>query len=130
MDVDGAQAQRVESRQILIVDDDPQVLGLFTNILSDGGYDVRAVESGKAAMQAVLHDPIDLLVLDLSMPEPDGFEMLKVLRSTRPDLKILVISGFIQGVLLRAAQLVGATATLHKTEAPELLLQTVRDLLR
>jgi DNA-binding NarL/FixJ family response regulator len=80
-------------------------------------------------MQAIQHDPVDLLVLDLSMPEPDGFEMLKVLRATKPDLKILVISGFIQGILLRAAQLVGATATLNKTDAPELLLPTVRDLL-
>jgi CheY-like chemotaxis protein len=129
MDVDGARAQRVESRRILIVDDDPQVLGLFTDILSEGGYDVLAVASGKAAMQAIQHDPVDLLVLDLSMPEPDGFEMLKVLRATKPDLKILVISGFIQGILLRAAQLVGATATLNKTDAPELLLPTVRDLL-
>jgi DNA-binding NarL/FixJ family response regulator len=53
-----------------------------------------------------------------------------MLRSARPNLKILVISGFIQGALLRAAQLVGATATLNKAEAPELLLQTVRSLLR
>ena len=122
-------ARAVKSQRILVVDDDPQVLGLFDDILSAGGYRVQAMESGKEAMQAIRDEPVDLLVLDLSMPEPDGFEILKILRAARPDLKILVISGFIQGALLRAAQLVGATATLNKTEAPELLLQTVKSLL-
>jgi CheY-like chemotaxis protein len=112
------------------VDDEPGVLGLFDEILTSAGYRVLAVASGKAALQAIRQEAIDLLVLDLSMPEPDGFEILKMLRSVRPNLKILVISGFIQGALLRAAQLVGATATLNKAEAPELLLQTVRSLLR
>jgi CheY-like chemotaxis protein len=127
MEVEGARA--VKSQRILVVDDDPQVLGLFDDILSAGGYHVQAMGSGKEAMQAIRDEPVDLLVLDLSMPEPDGFEILKILRAARPDLKILVISGFIQGALLRAAQLVGATATLNKTEAPELLLQTVKSLL-
>jgi CheY-like chemotaxis protein len=122
--------QTEASQRILIVDDEPGVLGLFDEILTSAGYRVLAVASGKAALQAMRQEAIDLLVLDLSMPEPDGFEILKMLRSARPNLKILVISGFIQGALLRAAQLVGATATLNKAEAPELLLQTVRSLLR
>lgn len=79
-------------------------------------------------MEVIRHDQVDLLVLDLSMPEPDGFEILKILCSARPDLKILVISGFMQGAMLRAAQFFGATATLNKTNEPVLVLETIRGL--
>ena len=74
--------------------------------------------------------PVDLLVLDLSMPEPDGFEVLKTLRAKRPGWRSLVISGFLGGALLEASELLGATASLSKTQAPKLLLKTVNDLLR
>jgi DNA-binding NarL/FixJ family response regulator len=59
-------------------------------------------------------DPIDLMVLDLSMPEPDGFEILKAVRSNRPELRILVISGWMGGALLKDAEFLGAKSSLDK----------------
>ena len=114
-----------------MVDDDPQILKLFSRILTGGGYTVRTEQSGGDAL-ASLEDagPIDLLILDLSMPKPDGFEILKAIRTKRPGLRILVISGFLGGSLLKASEFLGATASLSKTEAPKLLLKTVDDLLR
>jgi CheY-like chemotaxis protein len=102
---------------------------LLARILTAGGYAVQVATSGAEAMQVVRRDQVDLLVLDLSMPEPDGFEILQMLRYTRPCLRILVVSGFIEGVLLRAAAMLGATATLNKVEAPERLMETVRNIL-
>jgi CheY-like chemotaxis protein len=116
--------------RVLVVDDDPQVLKLFSKILTKGGYVVRTETSSQRAITELDAQPVDLVVLDLSMPEPDGFEVLKALRARRPGLRILVTSGFMGGALLDAAQLMGATATLDKTEAPRLLLQTVNDLLQ
>jgi CheY-like chemotaxis protein len=118
-----------EPPRILIVDNEPLVLGLFTEILREAGYDVQAVGSGTEGIEAAQQGSFHLLVLDLSMPEPDGFEILKILRSTKPELKILVVSGFMHGALLRAAGLFGAAATMNKTDAPRLLLKTVRNLL-
>jgi DNA-binding NarL/FixJ family response regulator len=63
------------------------------------------------------------------MPQPDGFEILKALRSTRPGVKILVISGFVNGALLKASELVGATASLSKMDAPNQLVEAVDRLL-
>ncbi len=117
--------------RILIVDDDSQVLKLYSSILTRGGYQVLTENSSQRAMQALdVAGQVDLLVLDLSMPPPDGFELLKTLRKTRPGLRILVNSGFLQGALLQAAELLGATAALNKTDAPAMLLPTVDQLLK
>src|SRR5579863_2064147 len=115
--------------QILVVDDDPQVLKLFGKILEDGGYAARLVSSGDQVMPLLQREPFDLVVLDLSMPPPDGFELLKRLRSSMPGLLILVTSGYMHGALLKAAQLLGAAGTLPKTDAPRHLLEAVANLL-
>lgn len=114
---------------ILIADDDPQVLGYFARILTEGGHHVTAVESGAEVLTVIENQPVDLLVLDLCMPRPDGFDVLKVLKASRRDLKILVVSGFIGGPLLKVSEYLGATASLSKTDAPKLLLQTVNAIL-
>lgn len=63
------------------------------------------------------------------MPEPDGFDILKTERSQFPDLKILVISGYLTGVLLDAATFVGAIGTIEKPFAPDALVAKVREAL-
>jgi CheY-like chemotaxis protein len=115
---------------ILIADDDWQVLALFVKLLEKAGYLVTAVNSGSAAVKVLQDKSVDLLILDLSMPQPDGFEVLKTLRDQTPGLRILVISGFLQGTLLKASEFLGATASLEKADAPEALLKTVNALLR
>src|SRR5207249_4871209 len=92
---------------ILVVDDDSQVLKLFVQILTRAKYPVLAANSGQAALQILKEKPVGLVVLDLKMPQPDGFEILKAMRSKRPRLKILVISGFVTGEVLKASELVG-----------------------
>jgi len=115
----------------LVVDDDPQVLKLYSRILTKGGYRVLAEQSGEKVIEILnTGGPFDLMVLDLCMPKPDGFEILKEVRSRYPGLRTLVISGFMGGALLVASELLGATATLNKTDAPELLLQQVNRLLQ
>lgn len=116
---------------VLVVDDDPQVLKLFSKILTRGGYSVRTENSGVRAIEALDEAaPVDLLVLDLSMPERDGFEILRVLHKERPGLRVLVTSGAMGGVLLKASKFLGATAVLTKTDAPKMLLETVNRLLQ
>lgn len=115
---------------ILVVDDEPLVLSLFTTLLDRNGYSVTAVNSGVAAMEVLREQAVDVLVLDLSMPKTDGFDVLRSLRAQRPDLPILVISGFMQGALLQASELLGAAASLSKTDAPKFLVETVEKLLK
>ncbi len=114
---------------ILVIDDEASILRLFRKILEEGGYKVSVASSGREGLKIMREVPVDLVVLDLSMPEPDGFELLKSIRAALPGLRILVVSGYLDGALLNAARLLGATATLAKNDAPKLLLPTVRSIL-
>jgi putative two-component system response regulator len=65
---------------ILIVDDTPANLTLLARMLGERGYRVRPVPSGKLALSAAASDPPDLILLDITMPEMDGFEVCKRLK--------------------------------------------------
>src|SRR5262252_10590136 len=67
---------------VLVVDDTIDNLRLLSDLLGEQGYDVRAVTSGRQALQAVEHDPPDLILLDITMPEMDGFEVCRRLKAT------------------------------------------------
>jgi CheY-like chemotaxis protein len=114
---------------ILLVDDDLQVVKFLKKTLEAGGYAVTATTSGQEALTRLRQEPPDLLIHDLNMPEPDGFDLLKIARSEFPYLRVLAISGYLKGALLDAAKIVGATATLEKPLTAEKLLSKVREML-
>jgi DNA-binding response OmpR family regulator len=118
-----------DAPHIVLVDDDPQVVKYLRKALEESGYEVIATTSGMQARNIVKQRLPDLLILDLNMPEPDGFDLLKVERSEFPNLKILVISGYLKGPLLEAARMVGAAATLEKPVMAEALVGKVREVL-
>jgi two-component system cell cycle sensor histidine kinase/response regulator CckA len=89
-------------RSILIVDDDPQVRKLFHQVLNKAGYSVHDACNGLEAQALVQRVHFDVMILDLNMPEMDGFEVLKFARSALPALKIIVASGYMQGATLRS----------------------------
>lgn len=114
---------------IVVVDDDPQVLQYLKLTLESNGYAVKATISAKQALKLVEDGRPDLLILDLNMPKPDGFEVLKTERARFPGLRILVISGHLHGALLEAASIFGATATLEKPVSEAALMAKVREVL-
>jgi len=71
----------------------------------------------------------DLLIIDLNMPEPDGFDLLRIEHARFPYLRIIVISGYLEGALLEAAKIFGAVATLQKPVSPTDLVNEVREVL-
>jgi two-component system sensor histidine kinase/response regulator len=79
---------------ILIVDDVPENLKLLFTMLTEQGYDVRRVLSGKQALKAIEFDPPDLILLDIKMPEMDGYQVCQKLKSspTTQDIPIIFLS--------------------------------------
>ena len=77
--------------KVLVVDDDRRIRNLLVANLSDDGYDVTEAKDGKAALELALHERPDILLLDVMMPEMDGFEVLKRLRETPTTQAIPVI---------------------------------------
>jgi DNA-binding response OmpR family regulator len=67
--------------RVLVADDDADIRDLVQFKLTQSGFDVAAVGDGQTALEAVLADPPDLLVLDLMMPRLTGIEVCQALRS-------------------------------------------------
>lgn len=116
-------------RAVLVVDDDPQVRTLCRTTLEESGYFVKEAANGKEALTATEETAFDLVALDLSMPDMDGFEFLKVVRVRVPKPKVIAMSGFMGGTMLPTAKLFGAFATLNKPFSPDSLLSAVREAL-
>lgn len=98
-------------------------------MLEKAQYSVKTTRDGEQALKLLKTFDIDLVMLDLNMPGLDGFELLKRMRALLPGLRIVATSGYLGGGLLPAAAVLGATTTLPKTDAPKMLLPTVRKLL-
>ena len=70
------------SAHILIVDDDPHIRDVLRIALQSAGYQTHEAANGRAALQEVTRRAIDLVVLDIGMPQMDGFECCKAIRTT------------------------------------------------
>jgi two-component system KDP operon response regulator KdpE len=77
--------------RILIVDDEPNIIGAVAPLLRARGYDVLSARSGRAALEAIDRDKPDLIVLDLGLPDIDGVEVTRRVRETL-SVPILVLS--------------------------------------
>ncbi len=77
---------------ILVVDDEAPMRRLLTGNLKASGYDVRAAADGTEAMKLIQEHPVDLLLLDVNMPGPNGLQVLEAVRRSA-EIPVLMLSG-------------------------------------
>lgn len=107
--------------QVLIVDDDPQVREAHRRLLGRYAADVHAAHSVDAALEASERIEFDLVVLDVVMPGPGVEAIVERLRTTRPQLPVLLVSGFVADARVRTlAQQVGIAFLAKPVEPSEL----------
>ena len=102
---------------IVVVDDDPTIQMIAAELLREGNHAVVAAADGDEALRVLAAMKVDLVVMDMLMPNKDGLETIIEARNLDPDLRILAISsGGRVGVgdLLRMARLFGADDTYVK----------------
>jgi CheY-like chemotaxis protein len=102
---------------ILIVDDDPSIRMIATELLRSSDHAVLEAADGVEALKIVAAVPIDLVVLDMLMPNKDGLETILALRESHPHIRIVAISSGGRADpadYLKTAMLFGADATLVK----------------
>ncbi len=78
---------------ILILDDDPAVRSVFTQLLESKGHRVRCAQEGREGMKLLREQTPDLLITDILMPEMDGLEVLQYIRQHHAGLPVIAISG-------------------------------------
>lgn len=85
----------LKKARILIIDDHPANLKLLTKMLSEHSYCVRIAPSAKLAINSIMAEPPDLILLDIKMPEMDGYEVCQQIKSNQEtcDIPVIFISG-------------------------------------
>ncbi|MGA0544547.1 response regulator [Brevundimonas sp. VNH65] len=117
---------------ILVVDDDPAVRAIATEMLATDGHAIVEAVDGVEALALAAHLPIDLVIVDMLMPKMDGLETIAALRAAKSGCSIIAISsgGLLNaGGLLRMALAAGADASLEKPLRLATLRETIGSLL-
>jgi len=115
--------------RILIVDDEPNILGTLAPLLRTRGYDVFTATTANAAREAIARDQPDLIVLDLGLPDADGVELCREIREARA-VPIVVLSARGAEIDKVRALDVGADDYVTKPFGAEELIARIRAALR
>ncbi len=115
---------------ILIVDDDVSLCHALSEELTEVGYITHWVTNGDDAVDYVLGKSIDVMLLDLKMPNKDGFEVLKELEKYKLGCKIIVLTAYADVRSAVAAAKLGATDFINKPYDFDELLITIRKVMQ
>ena len=79
-------------REVLVVEDDPLIVSFMRTALRKSGHHVHSAGSGEAARELLRDGAIDLLLLDLTLPDMDGLDLLRDLRQSGSDVPVVVVT--------------------------------------
>ena len=80
--------------KILLVDDDPSILEILTDLMALFGHDYDTANDGIEAIEKLKHDFFDLVLTDMMMPNMDGMDLLKHINAKYPGIKVMVVTGY------------------------------------
>ena len=115
--------------RVLVVDDEPETVKYVSANLRARGYDVLTAEDGRTALKVFNESVVDLIILDIMMPGPDGFEVCQAIRR-QSDVPIIILSARGQEKDIVRALDLGADDYLTKPFGVEEMLARVRAVLR
>ena len=128
----GEHVNQLPIKRVLLVDDDPVVLRMYQERLSQQSVQVDTAADGLAAINYLHADKPDIVVLDLMMPKLSGVDVLKFIRSQAglKDLPVIVLSNSYMNQLATEAAELGVQKALLKIRcSPSLLIATIHDVL-
>jgi len=115
---------------VAVVDDDPGILRSLASLLESADYRVRLFASGAALLDSSCLAEIDVLVSDIDMPGVDGFELLRQLHAARPDLPVVLITGYPETIKRLPAQQAGNPRVFTKPFRGSELLAAISEAVR
>jgi DNA-binding response OmpR family regulator len=118
------------SKTIMIADDEERMRSLLRNYLTQEGYRVVTAGNGREALHLARHEKPDVVLLDVMMPEMDGFEFLRLYRAENPDGAVIVITARVDDADAVLGLELGADDYVTKPFSPRVLVARVRAMLR
>jgi CheY-like chemotaxis protein len=110
--------------KVLVIDDSFTARSIVARLLV-GRYEIIQAESGKNALTILSQGPVDTILLDLLMPDMDGYQTLKALREHYPSVPIIVLSADIQDSTRNRVIAAGARGILHKPPKQAELIEAI-----
>jgi two-component system, cell cycle sensor histidine kinase and response regulator CckA len=116
---------------ILLVEDDEQVRALVRTLLTNDGFRVIEARTGAEGLRLAQehHGKIDLLLSDMLLPEISGYDVAAQLKARHPEMKVILMTGWVEGEIVERCVAELGAAFLDKPFAPARLRQLVRELL-
>ena len=103
-----------EALRILVVDDDQRMATTLADILKAKGYQAETAHSGAEALEKVAGKPFDCVLTDIRMPEVNGVDLYRAVKTRRPDLPVVLMTAYSADSLVREGLEEGAVAALTK----------------
>ena len=121
----------MKTPNILIVDDEPNIVMSLEFLMRKNGYQVGIARNGTEALAAIAATPYDLVLLDVMMPDVDGYQVCRQLRQhpDRADTKVIFLSAKSREVDVQKGYEVGANLYIPKPFSTRQLMEKVRELL-
>ncbi len=119
------------TRTVLIVDDEPHIVLSLKFLISHQGYEVETAGSGEEALQKLKESIPDLILLDIMMPKPDGYEVCQQIRATPEwkDIPVIMLTAKGRDVERQKGYAMGADEYITKPFATNELVTKVRAIL-
>jgi two-component system nitrogen regulation response regulator NtrX len=115
---------------ILVVDDEQGIRRVLSDVLHDEGHAVTAVEDGYQALRILDSDPVDLVILDVWLPNMGGIDVLKSIKKDHPEIEVIIISGHANINMAVQAVKIGAFDFLEKPLSLDKTITVVQNALK
>jgi YesN/AraC family two-component response regulator len=99
---------------VIIVDDEEAIIDTVKTALSLNGYHCETAMSGTSALELINKTPFDIMITDIKMPSMNGLELTRKVKELKPDMKVIVMSGFFGNFPYDEAIAMGASDFLEK----------------
>ncbi len=118
-----------ESPKILVVDDEPVICHACQRVFTRQGFQVEETTNAREGLNRATEGDYSAVLLDIKMPEMDGIQFLEELRKKKPDLPVMIMTGYPSIPNAAASVRLGASDYITKPFTPEGITQTVRRVL-
>lgn len=120
-------------KNILLVEDDPFLIDIYTTKFKEAGFSVKVASDGEEGLRKLNEEKFDLLVLDIVLPQIDGWEILKKIKSTPElkDLKVIILSNLGQKEEVEKGIKLGAVKYIIKAHyTPSQVIEEIKKVLK
>ena len=116
--------------RILVIDDEKNIGKLIEMNLGKLGHEVLIADSAVHGLEIVKSQDLDLVFLDLRMPEIDGAELFKQIRQAKPEIQVIIVTGYPESELMMSALKYGPFGVMRKPFSGSDIIQVVNCFLR